>query len=118
MVLIKKAQSLMTGAKVESAYFKQRKSQQNVLCGIQCKDIGYKRHISYMHYVGEDTWQQCVAQACVQGMGRLAPLTLSLRRLLIDDLMFLVFPSNFFELSYKISLQKNRFVTLYFIRFS
>ena len=45
-------------------------------------------------------------------------LTLSLPRSSIDDLVFSVFPSNFFKLSYKISLRKNRFVTLFFIRFS
>ena len=42
-------------------------------------------------------------------------LTLSLPRLSIDDLVFSVFTSNFFKLSYKISLLKNRFVTLFFI---
>ena len=45
-------------------------------------------------------------------------LTLSLPRLSIDDLVFSVFPSNFVKLSYKISLLKYRFVTLFFIRFS
>ena len=45
-------------------------------------------------------------------------LTLSLPRLSIDDLVFSVFLSNFFKLSYKISLLNNRFVTLFFIRFS
>ena len=45
-------------------------------------------------------------------------LTFSLPRSSIDDLVFSVFPSNFFKLSYKISLIKNRFVTLFFIRFS
>ena len=45
-------------------------------------------------------------------------LTLSLPRLSIDDLVFSVFLSNFFKLSYKISLLKNRFVTLFFTRFS
>ena len=45
-------------------------------------------------------------------------LTLSLPRPSIDDLVFSVFTSNFFKLSYKISLIKNRFVTLFFIRFS
>ena len=45
-------------------------------------------------------------------------LTLSLPRSSIDDLVFSVFPSNFVKLSYKISLLKNRFVTLFFIRFS
>ena len=45
-------------------------------------------------------------------------LTLSLPRSSIDDLVFSVFTSNFFKLSYKISLIKNRFVTLFFIRFS
>ena len=44
-------------------------------------------------------------------------LTLSLPRSSIDDLVFSVFTSNFFKLSYKISLPKNRFVTLFFIRF-
>ena len=50
--------------------------------------------------------------------GWLVPLTLSLPRSSIDDLVFSVFLSNFFKLSYKISLMKNRFVTLFFIRFS
>ena len=45
-------------------------------------------------------------------------LTLSLPRSSIDDLVFSVFTSNFFKLSYKICLLKNRFVTLFFIRFS
>ena len=45
-------------------------------------------------------------------------LTLSLPQSSIDDLVFSVFTSNFFKLSYKISLLKNRFVTLFFIRFS
>ena len=45
-------------------------------------------------------------------------LTLSLPRSSIDDLVFSVFSSNFFKLSYKIGLIKNRFVTLFFIRFS
>ena len=45
-------------------------------------------------------------------------LTLSLPRSSIDDLVFSVFPSNFVKLSYKISLLKKRFVTLFFIRFS
>ena len=45
-------------------------------------------------------------------------LTLSLSRSSIDDLVFSVFPSNFVKLSYKISLIKNGFVTLFFIRFS
>ena len=45
-------------------------------------------------------------------------LTLSLPRSSIDDLVFSVFSSNFGKLSYKISLLKNRFVTLFFIRFS
>ena len=45
-------------------------------------------------------------------------LTLLLPRSSIDDLVFSVFTSNFFKLSYKISLIKNRFVTLFFIRFS
>ena len=45
-------------------------------------------------------------------------LTLSSPRSSIDDLVFSVFTSNFFKLSYKISLLKNRFVTLFFIRFS
>ena len=45
-------------------------------------------------------------------------LTLSLPRSSTDDLGFSVFTSNFFKLSYKISLIKNRFVTLFFIRFS
>ena len=45
-------------------------------------------------------------------------LTLSLPQSSIDDLVFSVFPSNFFKLSYKISLLNNRFVTLFFIRFS
>ena len=45
-------------------------------------------------------------------------LTLSLPRSSIDDLVFSVFTSNFLKLSYKISLIKNRFVTLFFIRFS
>ena len=45
-------------------------------------------------------------------------LTLSLPRSSIDDFVFSVFTSNFVELSYKISLIKNRFVTLFFIRFS
>ena len=45
-------------------------------------------------------------------------LTLSLPRSSIDDLVFSVFSSNFFKLSYKISLLNNRFVTLFFIRFS
>ena len=44
-------------------------------------------------------------------------LTLSLPRSSIDDLVFSVFTSNFFKLSYKISLLKHRFVTLFFIRF-
>ena len=48
----------------------------------------------------------------------LLPLTLSLPRSSIDDVVFSVFTSNFFKLSYKISLLKNRFVTLFFIRFS
>ena len=42
-------------------------------------------------------------------------LTLSLPQSSIDDLVFSVFSSNFFKLSYKISLLKNRFVTLFFI---
>ena len=46
------------------------------------------------------------------------PLTLSLPRSSIDDLVFSVFTSKFFKFSYKISLIKNRFVTLFFIRFS
>ena len=45
-------------------------------------------------------------------------LTLSLPRSSTDDLVFSVFTSNFLKLSYKISLLKNRFVTLFFIRFS
>ena len=45
-------------------------------------------------------------------------LTLSLPRSSIDDLVFSVFLSNFFKLSYKISLLKNQFVALFFIRFS
>ena len=45
-------------------------------------------------------------------------LTLSLPRSSIDDLVFSVFLSNFVKLSYKISLIKNQFVTLFFIRFS
>ena len=45
-------------------------------------------------------------------------LTLSLPRSSIDDLVFSVLTSNFVKLSYKISLIKNRFVTLFFIRFS
>ena len=45
-------------------------------------------------------------------------LTLSLPRSSIDDLVFSLFPLNFFKLSYKISLLKNQFVTLFFIRFS
>ena len=45
-------------------------------------------------------------------------ISLSLPRSSIDDLVFSVFPSNFVKLSYKISLIKNRFVTLFFIRFS
>ena len=45
-------------------------------------------------------------------------LTLSLPRSSIDDLVFSMFPSNFVKLSYKINLIKNRFVTLFFIRFS
>ena len=45
-------------------------------------------------------------------------LTLSLPRSSIDDLVFSVFSSHFFKLSYKLSLRKNRFVTLFFIRFS
>ena len=45
-------------------------------------------------------------------------LTLSLPRSSIDDLVFSVFLSNFFKLSYKINLLKHRFVTLFFIRFS
>ena len=45
-------------------------------------------------------------------------LTLSLPRSSIDELVFSVFTSNFVKLSYKISLLKNRFVTLFFIRFS
>ena len=36
----------------------------------------------------------------------------------IDDLVFLVFSSNFFKLSYKISLLKNQFVTLFLHQFS
>ena len=48
----------------------------------------------------------------------IVPLTLSLPRSSINDLVFSVFTSNFFKLSYKISLLKNRFVTLFFIRFS
>ena len=48
----------------------------------------------------------------------LVALTLSLPRSSTDDLVFSVFTSNFFKLSYKISLRKNRFVTLFFIRFS
>ena len=48
----------------------------------------------------------------------LLSLTLSLPRSSTDDLGFSVFTSNFFKLSYKISLLKNRFVTLFFIRFS
>ena len=38
-------------------------------------------------------------------------LTLSLLRSSIDDLVFSVFTSIFFKLSYKISLLKNQFVT-------
>ena len=50
--------------------------------------------------------------------GAAAPtLALSLLRSSIDDLVFSVFLSNFVKLSYKISLIKNRFVTLFFIRF-
>ena len=45
-------------------------------------------------------------------------LTLLLPRSSIDDLVFSVFTSNFVKLCYKISLLKNRFVTLFFIRFS
>ena len=45
-------------------------------------------------------------------------LTLSLPRSSIGDFVFSVFTSNFFKLSYKISLLKNRFVTLFLIRFS
>ena len=45
-------------------------------------------------------------------------LTLSLPRSSIDDLVFSVFTSNFVKLSYKISLIKYRFVTLFLIRFS
>ena len=48
----------------------------------------------------------------------ITPLTLSLPRSSIDDLVFSVFTSNFFKLSYKISFRKNRFVTIFFIRFS
>ena len=48
----------------------------------------------------------------------LEKLTLSLPRSSINDLVFSVLTSNFFKLSYKISLRKNRFVTLFFIRFS
>ena len=51
-------------------------------------------------------------------MIRMVLLTLSLPRSSIDDLVFSVFLSNFFKLSYKISLIKNQFVTLFFIRFS
>ena len=35
----------------------------------------------------------------------------------IDDVVFLVFSSNFFKLSYKISLLKNQFVTLFLPNF-
>ena len=45
-------------------------------------------------------------------------LTLSLPPSSINDLAFSVFPSIFFKLSYKISLLKNGFVTLFLIRFS
>ena len=48
----------------------------------------------------------------------IAHLTLLLPRSSIDDLVFSVFTSNFVKLSYKISLLKYRFVTLFFIRFS
>ena len=48
----------------------------------------------------------------------LSALTLLLLRSSIDDLVFSVFTSNFFKLSCKIGLLKNRFVTLFFIRFS
>ena len=44
---------------------------------------------------------------------RSSSLTLSLPRSSIDDLVFSVFTSNFFKLSYKISLLKNRFVTYF-----
>ena len=44
-------------------------------------------------------------------------LTLLLPRSSIDDLVFSVFTSNFLNLSYKISLLKNRFVTLFFSDF-
>ena len=47
----------------------------------------------------------------------LSDLTLLLLRSSIDDLVFSVFTSNFFRLSYKISLLKNQFVTSFFIRF-
>ena len=55
---------------------------------------------------------------CVKSVALNTTLTLSLLRSSIDDLVFSVFPSNFVKLSYKISLLKNRFVTLFFIRFS
>ena len=45
-------------------------------------------------------------------------LTLSLLRSSIDNLVFPVFTSIFFKLSYKIGLLKHRFVTLFFIRVS
>ena len=44
-------------------------------------------------------------------------LTLSLPRLSYDDLVFSVFPSIFFKLSYNINLLKNGFVTLFLNRF-
>ena len=55
---------------------------------------------------------------CIAKQSHGLHLTLSLPRSSIDDLVFSVFTSNFFKLSYKISLLKNRFVTLFFIRFS
>ena len=55
----------------------------------------------------------------ISGKNNLAlSLTLSLPRSSIDDLVFSAFTSNFVKFSYKISLIKNRFVTLFFIRFS
>ena len=90
---------------VQVISFVKSRALNNSLFENLCREMESEFKILLMH--GEVRW-----------LSKAKALTLSLPRSSIDDLVFSMFPSNFVKLSYKISLLKNQFVTLFFIRFS
>ena len=71
IVLVKRAECLMTDTRVESAYFYPNNSQQrfNMLCRVKI----YRHH--YIHRCRYMSAVYCIVQASMQEVGKWAPLS-------------------------------------------